>query len=574
MNDPNIQGSSMQAQEDASDADVAAAVGSAHHNVVDAISGAMQQWLGASPPRLSCIGECDATTTVDVVNRYVVKFGQALSHGMGRVDAPRQVHSREELVQHVNLDVAAMSSRLQETIADVTANGAGKLVPMVAAGHILRTGEAAAYCSACNTCGGSAQVSCPTCVGSLRVSCVQCTGGRARCAACAGSGQVSTPCFSCGGTGGSYSAAATWDYQYQQNTWDYQNRQTQSGGQWQACVACGGSRSKTTSCTACQYGQVSCQNCAGRGYNNCNGCGLTGRVACVKCVGGFVHVSYAPQVEVTQSHEVLPLADAGDAQRRVLALTKARIEEFGAARGEPEFSRSGDEVLRRQAWEIPAVIHTLQSDHREYAILSVGRDAHVMDCDGIGDEILEESLSGIERKVVHAAGDWKVATVHRLPIHRKVSTQLATQIGVKSLIPSYRPASGMLDGKVLAATQHIVSRRYVERYVSAVAGQLRRAVLGFHGVGLVAGLLGLLALFVVMRFGLAPAPVVSVRWTGLAVLVPLLLAEVMLWVRLPVARITPALLLRSPPHWLMLLSYALLFVGFHTLVAPHLLPVQ
>ena len=38
MNDPNIQGSSMQAQEDASDADVAAAVGSAHHNVVDAIS--------------------------------------------------------------------------------------------------------------------------------------------------------------------------------------------------------------------------------------------------------------------------------------------------------------------------------------------------------------------------------------------------------------------------------------------------------------------------------------------------------------------------------------------------------
>ena len=281
-------------------------------SVAREIEAAAGRWTRSGIPAIELRGQESASAVLHVTNQYAIRFGQALGGGMGRGGEGVQLTDKRALAEHAKRDVERMRENLADTARRITGEVSAQLHPELPAEAIAGSGAAAVCDILCAACGGSTRLVCPSCAGTLRINCTSCQNGQARCASCSGTGQTTRPCHACGGTGGSYSAAATWDFQYQKDTWDYQKRQTASGGQWQACSSCGGSKGAQVACGSCSYGRVTCSACAGRGYRDCHGCNRTGQVACGKCSGGYTHARYSPQVVVKHSRSMAPDKAATD----------------------------------------------------------------------------------------------------------------------------------------------------------------------------------------------------------------------------------------------------------------------
>ena len=534
--------------------------------IAKAINQAFERWTALAAPAVHVLGEADATTPVDVINRYSVKFKQTLVQGMGRGFGEERAHSRESLAQYAAHDIASMSSGLLDTVKRATATASNALTPAVSAEEIVATGKSAVCTSTCNTCAGSTRIVCPRCSGTLRLNCTLCIGGKTRCSACSGSGQVTTPCYSCGGMGGSYSAPATWDYQYQQDTWDYQKRQTAAGGQWQACVACGGRKGQQTSCSSCQYGQVTCSNCTGRGYNDCPQCNRTGQVTCHKCLDGYTHVSYAPQAEVKQTQEISVPGTPSAVQERVLKLAQARVADVGIPVDEPEYTRVDDTIARRHRWEIPAAVHSVVVGDKEYELLSVG--GGVVDFGGMGDQVLDERLAQLETAQGPGEARKEVMRLHDLSLTQLAAKRLGFLVGLKSLASFCGPSEATVQDRFLIETSQFVSANSATRYITGMARHMKHALLTTVGLGFLVALIGSLGLLAWARYGAPSASITPTTLLRVAIFTPLLIAELVLCWRYIRNTSTAVLLAKNALHWLIVCAYVVLFVLSNGLLPP------
>jgi hypothetical protein len=121
------------------------------------------------------------------------------------------------------------------------------------------------YVEACSYCRGAGNNACETCGGKGMERCKSCNGtGYSTCTSCSGIG--SKNCIYCYGIG-------------------YHNKTNPTTGNYEKveCVYCLGLR--TTKCTSCSGGKVSCSRCHGSSTIKCDSCNGVGKIGCKSCEG-------------------------------------------------------------------------------------------------------------------------------------------------------------------------------------------------------------------------------------------------------------------------------------------------
>lgn len=525
---------------------------------------AVQKWTGHDVAHaVSLVGSEPVDAAFSVENTYTFKFETTLEKGSGKSTERTIFYGEEALSSHASADIAAMTGGLARTVSASITAPIEELFPKVSIDPILATGRPAASNIVCGTCGGTAQTICPTCSGSLQARCgAGCESGRLRCGTCHGSGQKSDPCYACGGAGGTYSQAPTWDWQ---------KNQGQVGGQWQQCHQCYGKGQRQSPCTSCQYGYNTCSTCMGRGKVDCTTCHRTGKVTCLKCIGGYTHLLYRPKASVAHAHRLVPGDQESSVLPRILDSSTERLLSLAELGRNPSYAQSGTTVTRTLPGYLPLTKYSFKGETSEHVVLVSRKTGEVLDFGGLGEALLKASSRPPTDS--NNSGPTKLANSLRTPVHITTVETMAFHVGLSGLIPGYRPSDATIDKVIGKKTNNFVGPSFVKDVVRDAAAAIRGVLLRSHGMMIALASALVAAGLVEKNLKLLP---ISSSTTYLSVVysvaVCMVIGEALFILKLirsfraagvsSISGLLGSVLIKSPLRWIALASYILLLSTF------------
>ena len=435
---------------------------------------------------LAHIGSQPLDALAVIENIYTVSFGTKVDKLRDRGTTGERKSSREELTEHIASDISEMTSQIPAIARRDLADEIVEPFPSLDSGVIAFCGAAAHFDERCMTCAGSAVVTCTGCAGSGKQNCTQCQFGKKQCPSCHGTTSANSPCYSCGGTRGSYSAPATYDHQYQNDTWDWQKRQTAQGGQWKPCATCGGSGTQKTHCHACIGGTVTCSACNGSGQVTCARCGGSGKITCQSCSNGYNHYSYLPQVSIRHEHSLNPVEGQSDEQLNIIKLATSNIRTLSRQTEAPSisFDQIQSTIIRTHTIAVPCHTHTVEFNNNHYSALVSALTGSILDYGGLSVAILNDDKSELEQartlNQIRSAFDQLVAS----SAVKNAVDILTTAIGAATVSKKFGAPTEQQLAKISAASGALLTLEFLTELKSILAQKVRVVLSKTHAIAL------------------------------------------------------------------------------------------
>ncbi len=541
------------------------------------------KWTGVRSTELSLNDSTDETANLVIENRYEMCFSRELSHGKGSRNYSQGTES--SLIQSAINDIKLMSEKLQNSVAMALLVQRTVLYPQLSPEIITDTGTACGISIICNICGGTSKNTCYSCNESLRMRCTAlgCLGGKVSCGTCSGTGQVKEQCYSCHGTRGTHSQAATHSYQVYNpnNTWEYQQRQAATGGQWVPCTMCGGSGGSQKSCTnyGCSYGKVNCVTCRGDGSVDCSTCGRTGKVICVDCSLGYNHVIYQPTVSIKHTNTYTPDNTQSKELQRICVSNKACIAILADFIGNANYTQDGTIITRFQAMSVRVKNYQIKMVDTYHTVLMSLKSGKILDWGELGDTLLREPSHKLAITSSKSEVKDNLSDCLRSPVHCFGVVSLAIYIGLATLMPWYRPKPAALNMRFIEKTQFFISPKFGIELITQTSMAMRRIFLTSHVLSLTAACIVLLAVWLQVHYQMPDVSSVTLLKIGhYGILSCLFFGEgYFVWrlIKTPMKTmghlvkdndIVGGLVMKSPAHWLCIAIYLTLLWGIHQLV--------